>query len=72
MLRRTVQLLLVAFLATGTLWAANDPFVGKWKLNPSQSKLTDQMKVEAAGANKYAFDFGGGTAETVVADGTDH
>lgn len=29
------------------------------------------MKVEAAGANKYAFDVGGGTPETIVADGTD-
>ncbi len=71
MLKRTFQLLLVAFLVVGTLWAANDPFVGKWKLNPSRSKLTDQMKIEAAGANKYAIDFGGGVAETVVADGTD-
>jgi hypothetical protein len=22
----------------GTSWAANDPFVGKWKVNPSKSK----------------------------------
>jgi len=29
------------------------------------------MKVEAASANKYTFDFGGGYVETVVADGTD-
>ena len=71
MSKRTFQLLLVACLVTGTLWATNDPFVGKWKLNPSRSKLTDQMKIEAAGANKYAIDFGGGTAENVVADGTD-
>jgi len=71
MARRTFRLLLVAWLATGTLWAADDPFVGKWKLNPSKSQLTDQMKVEAAGANKYALDLGGGTVETIVADGTD-
>jgi hypothetical protein len=71
MLKRTFQLLLVACLVTGTLWAANDPFAGKWKLNPSKSKLTDQMTIEAAGANKYAIDFGGGTAENIVADGTD-
>ena len=70
MAKRAFQLLLVACLAVGTLWAANDPFVGKWKLNPSKSKLTDQMKVEAIGANKYAIDFGGGT-ENIVADGTD-
>jgi hypothetical protein len=29
------------------------------------------MKVEAVGANKYAFDFGGGNPETIVVDGTD-
>jgi hypothetical protein len=51
-------------------WAANQPFVGAWKLNPSKSQLTDQMKVDSAGGNKYAFDFGAGT-ETVAADGTD-
>src|SRR5215510_15399415 len=71
MAKRAFQLLLVACLAVGTLWAANDPFVGKWKLNPSKSKLTDQMKVEAIGANKYAIDFGGGATENIVADGTD-
>ena len=71
MSKRTFQLLSVTCLVAATLWAADDPFVGKWKLNLSKSKLTDQMKVEAVGANKYAFDFGGGIPETVVADGTD-
>ena len=70
MFKRTFELLLVACLGTGALWAANDPFVGEWKLNPARSKLTDQMKVESAGANKYVFDFGGGS-ETIVVDGTD-
>jgi len=67
----TFQLLLIACLATGTLRAANDPFVGKWKLNPSKSTLTDLMKVEAAGANKYALIFSGTEGETILADGTD-
>jgi hypothetical protein len=71
MWKRAFRLLLVVCLASGTLWAANDPFVGKWKLNPSKSTLTDQMKVEAAGENKYVLDLGGGIPETVVADGTD-
>lgn len=66
-----MQLLLVACLFAGTLWAADDPFVGKWKFNPSKSKLTEEMKVESAGGNKYAFDFGGGIPETIVTDGTD-
>jgi len=65
------QLLLVACLVTGTLWAANDPFVGKWKVDPSRSKLTDEMKVEAVGANKYAITFEPGAVDTIVADGTD-
>jgi hypothetical protein len=71
MSKRTFGLLVVAGLVTGTLWAANDPFVGKWKLDPSKSTLVDVMKVEALGANKYALDLGGGFTETVVADGTD-
>ncbi len=71
MLKRGLQLLLVASLATGTLWAASDPLVGKWKLDPSKSKITDMMRVEAAGANKYALIFNTGDFEPVVADGTD-
>ena len=71
MLRRTFRLLLLASLITGTLWAANDPFVGKWKVNPSKSKLNDEMKVEVADANKYALTFAPGFVDTVVADGTD-
>jgi hypothetical protein len=71
MSKRTLQLLLVACLAAATLWAGDDPFVGKWRLNPSKSKLTDRMKVESLGANRYALDLGGGSVETIVADGTD-
>ena len=53
-------------------WAATDPFVGKWKLNSSQSTLTDQMTIQAVGENKYGLTFSGaGEAETVTADGTD-
>src|SRR5579864_8416883 len=70
MFKRTIQLLLAACLMTGTLWAADNPFVGDWKLNASRSQLTDQMEVAIVGANKYTFDFGGG-AETIVVDGTD-
>ncbi len=70
MLKRALQLLLVASLVTATLRAATDPFVGDWKLNPSKSKLVDHMKVESLGGNKYEFDLGGGP-ERIVADGTD-
>ncbi len=51
-------------------WGADAPFVGAWKLNPTKSQLTDQMKVTSAGGNKFDFDFGAGD-ETVAADGTD-
>lgn len=66
MFKRVFQSLLVVSLAASALWAANDSFVGKWKLN----KATDVMKVATVGGNKYTFDFGGGN-ETIVADGTD-
>jgi hypothetical protein len=71
MVKRTFQSVLIACLVTGALWAANNPFVGEWKLNPSKSQLTDEMKVKAVGTNKYALDLGGGRWEIVAADGTD-
>jgi hypothetical protein len=70
MLIRVFQLLLVVCL-TSSVWAANDPFLGKWKVNPSKSKLNDEMKVEVVGANRYAITFGPGQVDTVAADGTD-
>ena len=71
MLLRSLLSLPVVCLAIGTLWTANDPFVGKWKVNPSKSKLTDELKVEAVGENKYALTFGPGQVDTIVADGSD-
>jgi hypothetical protein len=53
------------------LWAVDDPFLGKWKVSPAKSVLMDVMKVTSLGGNKYSFDFGGGSPETIVADGTD-
>src|SRR6476660_9212741 len=68
---RSLLSLPVVCLAIGTLWAADNPFVGKWKVNPSKSKLYDEMKVEVAGTNRYTFTFGPGEVDTVVADGSD-
>jgi hypothetical protein len=65
------KLVPVAYLAVSGLWTADDPFVGKWKLDASRSSIVDQMAVEAAGPNKYTFRFEGGPPETVTADGTD-
>jgi hypothetical protein len=71
MLSRTFRLLLVACLVASSAWAANGPFVGKWKVDPSKSKLNDEMKVEAVGANRYAFTFAPGFVDTIVTDGSD-
>lgn len=68
--RRFLTFAAISTIFAGFAWAADDPFVGDWRLNPSRSKLTDVMKVESLGANTYAFNFGGGP-ETVVLDGTD-
>lgn len=51
-------------------WAAQSPFIGEWKLDPSKTRMPDEMKVQNKGGNKYAFDFGGG-AEAIVVDGSD-
>ncbi len=70
--KRSCRLLLVVSLITCSLRAAENPFIGKWKLNGSKSRLPDQMKVKKVSANKYAFGFEGSDyGETIVADGTD-
>lgn len=73
MLNRVFPLSLVVCLAVSSLSAADDPFVGKWKVNPSRSTLTDEMKIEAVGPNTFKFAFAGtgGETETVVANGTE-
>jgi len=71
MFKHTFQLLLVACLATGAMWAVDNPLVGDWKLNLSRSKFVDVMKVESLGANNYGFDLGGGSVEKITVDGTD-
>jgi hypothetical protein len=53
------------------LGSPSDPFIGKWKLDPSRSKAGDEMKVAEAGQNRYTFDFGADKRESIVADGTD-
>jgi predicted methyltransferase len=70
MFKPTLGLVLLACLAISTSAAANNPFVGDWKLDPSKSTRTDKMTVESVGDSKYTFNFGGGS-ETIVVDGTD-
>jgi hypothetical protein len=71
MFRRNSRLLVAAALFASSAWAANDPFVGKWKVDASKTKLNDEMKVELVGENKYTITFAPGVADTVVANGTD-
>lgn len=68
--KHALTLLVFASVAVGMARAADNPFIGQWKLNPSMTRMPDEMKVESKGGNTYIFDFGGG-AETIVADGTD-
>ncbi len=70
MFKSILAVLPMVCLATGTAWAAKSPFIGEWKLDPTKSRLPDEMKVQSKGDNRYAFDFGGGT-ETIVVDGSD-
>jgi len=72
MRKPTIQLLCFACLIAATSRAADEPFIGKWKLSLSKSKLADQMTIAPVGANRYTLTFAGvGETETLVADGTD-
>jgi hypothetical protein len=71
MLSRIFALLPIVCLVTSSVWAADDSFVGKWKVNPSKSKLIDEMKIVGVGENKYSFSFVPGAVDTIVVDGTD-
>ena len=52
--------------------AADDAFVGKWKMNPAKSQLGGQQyKVEEAGEGKYRF-VNGDDVETYGTDGKDY
>lgn len=63
--------LALACLIAGTLYAADDPFCGKWKLDKEKSKISgEQMTIQDLGNNKYKWTFGN-NSDTVTADGTD-
>ncbi len=70
MFKRVPEILLALWLATSMARAAASPFIGEWKLDPSKSRMPDEMKVQGQGGNKYSFDFGAG-AETITVDGSD-
>ena len=63
--------LTLGYLLAGALWASENPFVGKWKLNSSKSSFTGtQMKIEDLGGSKYKIT-SGVTSDTITANGTD-
>lgn len=71
MLKRICCSLAFVCLIAGTVYAADDPFCGKWKLNQEKSKFAgEQMKIKDLGGNKYEIAFGN-VSDTVTADGTD-
>lgn len=71
MLKHTFQSLLVACLVSGTLLAARDPFVGKWNVDQSKSRMAgEEFKIKDLGGNRYTLIMGN-ISDTLVADGTD-
>lgn len=70
MLKRAFTLLVMAGMAASIASAAENPFIGNWKMNSSKSRTPDEMKVASKGGNTWSFDFGG-TPEIIAVDGTD-
>ena len=66
--RILVSFALVSLISAGAL-AADDSFVGKWKMNPDKSQLNGlTYKIEDAGGGQYKFSFGD-DVETLTLDG---
>jgi len=66
------RMCVLAFAAAAVLAAADNPFVGKWKLDPSKSDFTGQtFKYEDAGGGKVR-ESGGGESYTFTTDGKEH
>ena len=71
MFQRTLMTLTLICLLAGTRLSAQDPFVGKWKLNYAKSNVdADQLKIEDLGGNRYKLTSHNASA-TITADGTD-
>jgi len=66
-----VFLALLSLISASAL-AADDSFVGLWKLNPDKSQFNGlQYKIEDAGGGQYRFIFGD-DVETMTLDGKPH
>jgi hypothetical protein len=61
---------LLGVLLAVSLRASDDPFIGKWKMNPAKGKTSGlHMKIENLGGNKYGFS--APIPYQIVADGAD-
>ena len=72
MFRRFFAFIVMFALATGTLWAQQNPLVGTWKTNVAKSKISlggaatvQVVKYEASGSNGIKY-----TSDRVASDGT--
>lgn len=71
-MRRFYFSLALTGLLAGTLWASDDPFCAKWKLNTEKSKFVGELiKIQDLGGNRYKWTVGNIT-DTIPYDGTDH
>jgi len=66
---KTLLLLAISLLGANAS-LGGDPYAGKWKVNPSKSRLNDEMTIQAAGVNRYIITFEPGAVDTVVSDGS--
>lgn len=64
--RSSVLLLVVLFAAVAVCWAADDSFMGTWKLNEAKSKLAPDT-----GKNQTVVYAAAGDSVKVTADGVD-
>ncbi len=59
-------------LSPACMWAADDPFVGTWKVNPHKAQVAGQRwEIKDLGGNKYDL-LHGDIEQSFVADGADH
>jgi hypothetical protein len=69
---RILTLITSLSLISATALAADDSFVGKWKMNNDKSQFAGlTYKIEDLGRDKYSFAFGD-DVETILLDGKDH
>lgn len=67
-----LRFVLLITLAVGTALAADDPFIGKWKLSLAKSKLTGQtIEIQEVSTDTWKFKEDE-HSDTIFADGLDH